>query len=152
MNAEQHILWARLHTGELVNFPGTLDWNDAIDKWYELDDARRAGRLPMVKFLEVRSALDPNPERRQALRTFFRPTSWQAVFRPTNGRTYSSRENAARAFVRQNDRYEGRPGGWIYRNGVAIVQGYFNFGKLLQDTGRLVSVVDGTKVKWTVAP
>lgn len=37
-----------------------LDWNSAQDEWERLDNRRRAGELPHVKFLEVRSKDDPN--------------------------------------------------------------------------------------------
>jgi hypothetical protein len=36
-----------------------LAWGEAQDEWSRLDDLRRAGELPEVKFLSVRSADDP---------------------------------------------------------------------------------------------
>ena len=38
---------------------GWVDWNAAQDVWTALDDRRRAGELPLVKFFEVRSQDDP---------------------------------------------------------------------------------------------
>src|SRR5262245_29193378 len=37
-----------------------LDWGRAQDEWSRLDDRRRAGELPGVKFFEVRAGDDPS--------------------------------------------------------------------------------------------
>lgn len=37
-----------------------LSWSDAQDEWKRLDDARRAGNLPNVAYLVVRSEADPD--------------------------------------------------------------------------------------------
>ena len=36
-----------------------VDWNKAQDAWEKLDNRRRAGELPHLRFLEVRSSDDP---------------------------------------------------------------------------------------------
>lgn len=46
-------------TFERSRVTGWLSWDKAQDEWMRLDDRRRAGELPHVKFLEVRSSDDP---------------------------------------------------------------------------------------------
>lgn len=56
----RHAVFATSHDLRRARVSNWLGWNTAQDEWERLDDLRRAGELPDVKFLEVRSMDDPN--------------------------------------------------------------------------------------------
>lgn len=114
-----------------------VGWAAAQARWAELDDLRRAGKLPLVQYLAVRSDDDPDARWSKA------PVGARNFFRPTTGRTYKTREHAARAFVKHHPDWEGREGGWLYRNGRAVVQGYWNLGSWLARVNLLLPVGNG---------
>jgi hypothetical protein len=67
-------------------------------------------------------------------------------------RTYKKLEAAAKAYGAAHG-VEGRPGGWIYRNGVAIVQGWRAYGLQLVQSGLIdPQDSDGRSVRRFVLP
>lgn len=137
---EQYRVLAKLRDGSYVRYADAdlndrFGWDEAQRIWRELDDARIAGELPLVEFLVVR----------QADHQLFAgaPKGSPLFFRRTTGRVYKTREHAARAFVRSRDNWEGRAGGWIYKNDRPQMQGYWNLGSWLTNRGLLIPIGDG---------
>lgn len=157
---DYHRLIAALTDGTFTEIT-RADWHSAIDRWNQLDDARRAGQLPWVKYLMVRAANDPQWQRllqakdSSDLRARTTPlvTDQQvgnAGVTIRNSKGYASRELAARAYARWTGEYEGAKGGWVYSTGprqTPIIQGWWGMGTILRNQGRIVEL-DG---RWYVA-
>lgn len=84
-----------------------LTYLEAATAWTRLDDARRAGRLPMVDYLVVRSEDDPDPR-------WARAEADPAPFLVGRRQGHKARQDARRAFGLAHG-YKGQAGGWIYR-------------------------------------
>jgi hypothetical protein len=54
-----HRIFATDHNLTRARVSKAMTWDKAQDEWERLDNLRREGALPNVKFLEVRSADDP---------------------------------------------------------------------------------------------
>lgn len=137
-----------------------LSWNAAQWEWNRLDELRRAGYMPHVKFFEVRSVDDATPR-------FVEAKVNAGLLRVTlKQRGYGSAEAAARAAWRHlyGDRFhvragvgrsiesdepgertgvQGRGGWFYYPNGTVAAQGRYGLEKLARRMGLFVNGLDG---------
>jgi len=58
-----HAVFVTLQDFDRLRVTAWTNWDVAQDEWTRLDDRRRAGELPHVRFFEVRSSDDPNYNR-----------------------------------------------------------------------------------------
>jgi hypothetical protein len=164
---EEHIVGAVTAQGDYVRTTATWTWRGAQRLWQELDDRRRAGEFPHVKFFVVRSVDDPQwnsasgPKWKDADRSvvaFIGVQPGQRGFRDDSetNRTYarSGAEKAARKAWKlwQGDKTPHNTtqgtGGWFYwRNGRTAAQG-------TRDLVRLAlkhrMIVEGADKRWYV--
>lgn len=106
------------------------DFGDAVDAWQALDDKRRAGLLPQVEYLAVRSLADPDPRWHDAPS---RPNLHVALSgTPRRDRVAAAKEYAASVGT------HGKQGGWIYTaDGAVIVQGWWSYAAMCERRGRV---------------
>lgn len=107
-SAPRHKVFARTVEGRWITHPslGFVDWRQAVAAQRVLEDARLAGRLPLIANVVVRASNDPDPRYAQAqddLAPFF------------IGRLRGLASLEAAAKKRAEGSFVGKEGGWIYR-------------------------------------
>jgi hypothetical protein len=105
---------ARTTDGRYVTHPtlASTDSGKVYRQWQVLDQARQDGRLPLVQYLVIRDAADPDPRWAGAaddLGPFF-----VGRLRGTTDRT------AAAKRLGQRVGFVGRGGGWVYQAGERL--------------------------------
>lgn len=155
---ETHAVFGLDAEGKKFRVSEDLTWNQAQREWTRLDDLRRAGYLPHVRFFEVRSTDDP----RYADLT----TNMKLLACVLTTRGFKNEKDAAHAawkhamgdrfHVRpryRGDRYADAPGqktgvqgrgGWFYYpNGVTAAQGKDDLVRVAKARGLYAKGCDG---------
>src|SRR5215471_5222046 len=116
-----HRIVAAMTDGSYVLLASGQNWPTAIDRWTALDDRRRAGQLPEVRFFVVREDADPDPRWANASGSPETDRIANKVFRSKHG---NGSCNLGRAIVKVLG-WESRSGGWVYNSkGEPITQGF----------------------------
>lgn len=111
-----------------------VTWQVAQDTWNRLDFG--ISSVSEMRYFMVRSANDPR---------------WSFLIRPTprperhpNGKLYADKGllRAAKDYAKSTG-YAGREGGWIYRNGNPICQGWETFARQFRSHIRSTTMADG---------
>jgi hypothetical protein len=128
----QYGVFAVLDTDESVRVTDwTENWHDAIDRHTVLDNTRLASihrGWTNVRYFAVRAKNDP-----QWTASPYRPDAIRAGF----GK--GTKEDRALRKIGNVRGLEGREGGWIYRNGVPVEQGWRTFRTGWTRSGWLLS-------------
>lgn len=168
---EMHSVFATGYDGKTYRVSDPLDWQAAQREWHTLDDLHRAGRMPHVKFYEVRTVF-VGPDRPLVGPTVTSHDRYDGAplsmlhRTPTveGSRGFKHVEDAARAawkrahptFASWYDRRLGRGtrtgtqglGGWFYySNGETAAQG---LRSLAETCKRRRMVVQGGDGRWHV--
>ncbi len=166
---EQHAVFATTHSLRRVRVEAPASWGTAQDQWLKLDDARREGYFPHVKFFEVRSMDDPGYKDA--------PVSFAHGRRAVSGRGFTNAQSAAKRawklfapeftdkgrVAKRYDRFlgntasdrtkstdQGRGGWFYYPNGETAAQGGADLFKLAHRKGLVAKGVEGKYSKWFV--
>lgn len=144
-----HVVAAMLDDGTTIRLPRYYSWGGAQARWDALDDARRAGLLPGVRYLVVRSANDPDPRWVGARRATCHDLR---AIDPRHPKGFASLEAAGRAWGRHAG-YSGGTGwgpsgsgGWIFLDGRPQCHGWFRLACWARDHGHVRLVND----RWMV--
>lgn len=157
---DQHGVFVTTATGDKRRLTDPLTWDAAQHEWLQLDDDRRAGRYPHIRYFEVRSMGDPG----------YRdlPVMCLGVVKVLPGSRGTTLGRAARRAWRlwQGDltphgSTQGTGGWFYYRNGRTAAQGvgdgyrqpdgtYRCRGTLAELCERRGLIVQGQDGKWYV--
>lgn len=152
-----HYLIVTTLNGNHVRGLGYDSHNEAVEAWYEHDNARLAGKRPHVRHYEVRAAADPKTQSALGVEDFGSRSNYSTLwvnvitprgFGPSMGR-YSPREKAARAaihqFPKRNDLRQGE-GGWYWdpfnRGQRTLAQGLNHLADIAERRGWIVKAND----------
>ncbi len=155
---ETHAVFATTYDHKIVRVSDPSDWDGAQYEWKKLDALRPAGRMPHVRYFEVRSMDDPKYKNAPLSLTHRRPVvkgsrgfsniqgaarrAWRA-FAPT----FRSRYDKTGTDITARTGVQGT-GGWFYfPNGVTVAQGLDSLAAVCRRRGMIVSGADG---KWFV--
>lgn len=131
---EMHRVIARTKDGRFVTHSSLAsDWHTAQRVWNKLDEARRAGKLPLIEYLVVRNCADPDPRWKNAEYS----ESALAVFFVGRVRPITDRTRAFKKWGLGHG-YIGKPGGWIYDADRPQAKPYYQGWDSLAHDRRLV--------------
>lgn len=117
-----HRIVAVMQNGQKIAGPAQT-WNEAQARWLELDDARRAGRAPHVRYFAVRSTDDPQWS---GIDVLYKPGYFNPVESTRGFSSASAAAKRASELYMDDETPNGRANGtagWYYQNGSAIAQG-----------------------------
>lgn len=150
-STDTHAVFGAKADGTRFRVSDNLTWGAAQLEWNRLDELRRAGYLPHVRFFEVRSTDDPKYADLPVNFTMLRCT--------LGGRGYKNEQKAAREAWRHamGDRFhdrgrdaagvrtgvQGRGGWFYYPNGTTAAQGLYGLVRVARQRNLMVRGCDG---------